>query len=110
MKGIGSESKRGAIVGDTTECGRETKQNERQQQGGSWGHSPEIVSKNGARRVRQRQAVMIAAIVHIINTGQIQSEIHNEDWAQAERKIELSGAAWSSRWRSGRFCCEAQQQ
>ena len=78
---------------DTTECGRETKQNERQQQGGSWGHSPEIVSKNGARRVRQRQDVMIAAIVHIINTGQLQSEIHNEDWAQAERKIELSGAA-----------------
>ena len=30
VKGIGSESKRGAIVGDTTECGRETKQNERQ--------------------------------------------------------------------------------
>ena len=65
MKGIGSESKRGVIVGDTTECGRETKQNERQQQGGSWGHSPEIVSKNGARRVRQGQAVMIAAIVHV---------------------------------------------
>ena len=59
MKGIGSESKRGVMVGDTTECGRETKQTERQQQGGSWGHSPEIVSKNGARRVRQRQAALV---------------------------------------------------
>ena len=65
MKGIGSESKRGVIVGDTTECGRETKQNERQQQDGAWGYSPEIGSENGARRVRQGQAVMIAAIVHV---------------------------------------------
>ena len=52
-------------MGDTTECGRETKQNERQQQDGAWGYSPEIGSENGARRVRQGQAVMIAAIVHV---------------------------------------------
>ena len=65
MKGIGSKSKRGVVVGDTTECWRETKKNERQQQGGAWGHSPETGSENGARRVRQRQAVMIAAIVHV---------------------------------------------
>ena len=32
-------------------------------------------------------------MTHSTNTGQLKSEIQNEDWAQAERKIELSGAA-----------------
>ena len=98
MKGIGSESKRGVIVGDTTECGRETKQNERQQQGGSWGHSPEVVSKNGARRVRQRQAVMIAAIVHVQSSiwSTTVPDPNISVWQAGHRAVEITDSALDS--------------
>ena len=98
MKGIGSKSKRGAIVGDTTECGRETKQNERQQQDGAWGHSPEIGSENGARRVRQGQAVMIAAIVHVQSSiwSTTVPDPNTFVWQAGHRAVEITDSALDS--------------